>query len=108
MPPDTDYTHFVEMYVYPFDLFRPCPDPGITDRECELDFPEGLFISTDTDYAAVYQEVKNGTDGYPFTGLGYTYDWGNPESRVGFSEFIVNDSSVVYISSFIPTETYCH
>lgn len=107
MPPDTDYTHFVEMYVYPDNLFRPCPDPEISDRECELDFPDGLYKVTDSEYADVYQNLKTSTNGYPFTGLGYTYDWGNAESKVGFSEFIVNDLSVVYISSFTPTETYC-
>lgn len=29
------------------------------------------------------------TWGYPWTRLGYTYDWGNPRSHVGASEFVI-------------------
>ncbi|MFA0961932.1 hypothetical protein AB9P05_08995 [Roseivirga sp. BDSF3-8] len=108
LPPDAEYTHFVEMYVHPDDIFRPCPDPGITDRECELNFPGGLYAPADSAYMQVYSTLKAGTQGYPFTGLGYTYDWGNPRSKVGFSEFIVKDGAVAFISSVTPTEVYCN
>lgn len=39
LPSDTDYDRFVELWVDPSDLFRPCPDPEITDRACELRAP---------------------------------------------------------------------
>ena len=31
---------------------------------------------------------------YPWSGLGYTYDWGNPLSTVGLSEFVLNKAPV--------------
>jgi len=34
--PAKDYSILVEMWVYPKDLFRPAPDPEITDHEGEL------------------------------------------------------------------------
>jgi hypothetical protein len=38
---------------------------------------------------------------YPWTSLGYTYDWGNPDNHVGLSEFVVNgkksDGSKIFV-----------
>lgn len=39
LPPGIGKTRFVEMWVSPDDMFRPSPDPEITDHEAELDFP---------------------------------------------------------------------
>lgn len=35
----------VELWVAPRDMFRPCPDPEITDRECQAEFPDGPFLT---------------------------------------------------------------
>jgi hypothetical protein len=43
---------------------------------------------------------------YPWTRLGYTFDWGNPDSRVGLSEFIVMAGTAVVIESKTPTSSY--
>ena len=40
LPPNSEYSYFVEFWVRPADLFRPCPDSEITDEECDLCFPE--------------------------------------------------------------------
>ncbi|MDI6688449.1 MAG: hypothetical protein QME06_09560 [Desulfobacterales bacterium] len=39
LPPENGKTRFVEMWVDPDDLFRPAPDPEVSDHEAELDFP---------------------------------------------------------------------
>ncbi|MGB0525997.1 MAG: hypothetical protein ACPGJS_23655, partial [Flammeovirgaceae bacterium] len=41
LPPNAAYTYnyFVEFWVKPSDLFRPCPDSEITDNECAVCFP---------------------------------------------------------------------
>jgi hypothetical protein len=109
-PGDADRkAYMLEMYVSPEDLFRPCPDPEITDSQCELDFPLDLFRAFDP--AALIYADQNGVDAfvdytawfenrsdfiytaqypYPWTRLGYTYDWGRPSYPVGLSEFIVH------------------
>ena len=103
------YAYMLEMYVAPQDIFRPCPDPEITDCECELDFPPELFwifnptdtvydeqnnLNTFVDYQTWFTNRKNyiytAIYPYPWTGLGYTYDWGNPDNYVGLSEFVVH------------------
>jgi len=35
LPPNAVYSYFVEFWVKPSDLFRPCPDKEITDQKCE-------------------------------------------------------------------------
>lgn len=50
---------------------------------------------------------------YPWSGLGYTYDWGNPQKpHVGSSEFIINPTAEkpveVEVVSVTPTQEYCH
>ena len=109
-PGDADRkAYMLEMYVSPEDLFRPCPDPEITDGQCELEFPIDLFRSFDpsvliyADQNAVnafvdYPEwFENRTEfiytaqyPYPWTRLGYTYDWGSPNNPIGLSEFVVH------------------
>ncbi|MDJ0736926.1 MAG: hypothetical protein QNJ47_23135 [Nostocaceae cyanobacterium] len=45
LPPHNGKTKFVQMWVNPTDIFRPCPDPEINDTRCELSFPEQVKLS---------------------------------------------------------------
>lgn len=131
-PGDADRkAYMLEMYVSPRDLFRPCPDPEVTDCQCELDFPDDLFRVYDptaliyADQNAVnafvdYQEwFENRTEfiftaqyPYPWTRLGYTYDWGSPDNTIGLSEFVVHGKRedgqgiAVKINRVLTTEDY--
>ncbi len=133
LPPGdaTRKAYMLEMFVSPQDLFRPCPDPEITDSQCELDFPRDLFRVFDptaliySDQNTVnafvdYQEwFENRMDfiytaeyPYPWTRLGYTYDWGNPRNPVGLSEFVVHGKKkdglgiAVKINRVLSTQDY--
>ena len=117
VPPEyaSEARSMVELWVAPKDMFRPCPDPEITDRECETGFPSDpfrTFSSTDLVRATegpgwnvfmnytgwfnnrkdyIYTDPRNypASSPYPWTRLGYTYDWGSP-SHIGLSEFVVH------------------
>ena len=105
LPPHNGKQWFVEIWVDPDDILRPSPDPEITDYEAELDFPKWV----DTQYRGWFNELKSesyGENGYPWTRLGYTYDWGNPESEIGLSEFIIMPGSTIKIHSVISTLDY--
>ncbi len=52
------------------------------------------------------QSKSYGENGYPWTRLGYTYDWGNPESEVGLSEFVIEAGATVKIHSVSGTADY--
>jgi hypothetical protein len=124
--PAQDYRVLVEMWAHPSDLFRPTPDPEITDHEAELAVPSASdppwwtlpaqlqrFVQLDYfDYVidsawsagpltfpewygqtvATNYNLDGPIDtwGSPWTRLGYTYDWGDPDDHHGLSEFILN------------------
>ena len=44
---------------------------------------------------------------FPWTRLGYTYDWGSKEpKKVGGSEFIIKQGVTIYLHSITPTNDY--
>lgn len=103
---------FIEMWVSPKDLFRPCVDPETNDNQCDVRFAEQLpQVKNIPDYANFYKNLyfksfREG-NGVPWTGLGYTYDWGNPQSAVGASEFILSPQSEYKIERVLLTQDYC-
>ena len=129
LPPDGAYSKFVELWVAPSDLFRPSPDPETNDREADLEFPtrtSRLISYNDSctitqwdnddnrDVTYTYEEwftdrkntIYAGDHPYPWTGLGYTYDWGDPEDEVGLSEFVILGGSTVGVNSVTSTADY--
>ena len=129
LPPESGKTKFIEMWVNPGDMFRPCPDHEITDHEAEITFPTILnrFLVFDNrvhiveydwdkqaDVSYTYREwfrhrrqtIYAGDYPYPWTRLGYTYDWGNTSNHVGLSEFVILGSSTVGINSIISNDDY--
>ncbi len=112
LPPDDVKEGFVEMWVKPEDLFRPCPDNEITDGTCGLNLPE----NTQPWYRKWFNDTRAGqyafctcdnSQGYPWTQLGYTFDWKDLNSPIGMSEFVVKTNSQVIIKATIPTQDYC-
>ena len=91
----------VEFYVNPLYLLRPSRDPEITDQEAEVSFRTNTPYAdkVSTNYNAWFQStiesrnygMTNGVwNAWPWTQLGYTYDWlktGN--NIVGLSEFVI-------------------
>ena len=107
LPPRNNKTWFVELFVSPQDMFRPSPDPEINDTEAQLDFP----ADTSQEHIDWINNLKNssyGTNGYPWTQLGYTYDWAtNSQNHVGLSEYVIRKGSIVKIHDTISTNEYC-
>jgi len=108
MPPDSPNDFFIEFWVYPRNLFRPAPDPEITDHEAGLYFPAS---ASQKHKSWFLNEIINKYDtssasAFPWTRLGYTYDWANPLHPIGFSEFVVDTSSVVTVKRIMSTWEY--
>ena len=111
LPPGNGKTRFVELYADSRDLFRPCADSEITDSVCGLVFPQ----DTTSDYRAWFERLNAtsyGANGYPWTRLGYTYNWAKAGSqdysdKVGLSEFVVRQNATVHIHAVSSLEQYC-
>ena len=110
--PDWNYDVFVELWVEPSALFRPCVDPIPDDRTCDVHFADTVAkVPGIANYRNFYENLYFGSSrfppGVPWTGLGYTYNWGNPENEQGASEFILSPGSPYEIAATVPTMDYC-
>ena len=43
---------------------------------------------------------------FPWTRLGYTYDWGNSTSEIGLSEFVIKNNSQVTVFKVYDNATF--
>lgn len=105
MPPNTNNSYFVELWVKPADIFRPSADNEINDTVAQLNFPPNTSLT--------YKEwfLNNTIYSYftkrlPWTRLGYTYHWENPESKIGLSEYVIKENSQVIVKSKASTSDY--
>ncbi len=97
------------------DMFRPCPDPSLDQQRCSLavpDRPEGYPAETwARDLAFTFNQSSTSyvqTGGYPFTRLGYTYDWNaDSPNHVGPPEFLVREGASVIVEEHVTTSEYC-
>jgi len=109
-PPDKKVDRVVVFWVDADNdhMFRPSPDSEIDDKKAEINFPNDVttehrkyinglsshqFFSGEEVWVSggkiVGKELK---DAYPWTQLGYSYDWGNRCDNIhnyGLSEFVV-------------------
>ena len=106
LPPGNKNTRFVEIWARPADMFRPCPDAEIDDNVCSLDFPPGTS-DEHKKWINDLEAASYGEDGYPWTRLGYTYDWGSESGEFGLSEYLVRKGASVRVHSVSPTKAYC-
>ncbi|MEW6735637.1 MAG: hypothetical protein AB1489_30375 [Acidobacteriota bacterium] len=116
LPPDYPFTHFVQMTVEVKDVFRPTPDPN-TKTEWPCADPKnsqcGNVFSTGVSAAFIDWYTNNTLDsfripqGFPWTHLGYTYNWKPGADKYGASEYVVRKGSKVTIDSVIKAEEYC-
>ena len=111
--PDWHYDVFVEMWVSPEDLFRPCVDPEIDDSHCNLRFGNTEPVvkgirNYPVFYKNLYYSDFRTPPGIPWTGLGYTFDWENPSAECGASEFILVPGAAYEIKGVFPTVDYCN
>jgi hypothetical protein len=107
LPPNSSNTYFVELWVDPQSLFRPSPDNEINDTTSQLAFP----VSATVEYKTWFNNnilYSYFPERYPWTRLGYTYDWGNLDSHVGLSEFVIKKNSIVTVDSVNSIADYLH
>ncbi len=105
LPPSNYNLYFVEIYVHPADLFRPSADNEINDTTASLTIPKNINATYkqwyDGNTVSSYYPKK-----FPWTRLGYTFDWGNPATNEGLSEFVLRKNSTVMVHSVSSTAEY--
>ena len=103
LPPHSGDTLMVEMTVPAAALFRPTADPAVTTRYpcgdtlqagCGQSFPAGVDASHVRWMADQTLALWAIPRGYPWTRLGYTYNWHPGSPRYGASEYLVRAGTV--------------
>ncbi len=118
LPPDADVPRFLILQAKAADIFRPspypdpmtkypCPEPP--DATCGNAFPSYadkmpahvLWIATASFnlHAIPY--------GYPWTHLGYTYNWAPGKDRYGASEYVIRAGATATIVAKSLPAVYC-
>lgn len=109
LPPKPEERVFVVMDVPAASLFRPCADPDPTKSSCGWAFPPNTTDRHKAWFAdQVVDRYREAPDGYPWTRLGYTYDWAPDASGFGASEFVLRAGTPVMVKATAPTAAYCH
>ncbi len=118
-PSNKTTKNIIEFWVKSKDLFRPTPDPEISDREAELNFPtsdsfltvspeyQNWFNSREQEFQRQLKEMNPDKLSSPWTKLGYTYDWGDPKNHVGLSEFVIRKGANIEVDSVSTAKDYC-
>jgi hypothetical protein len=120
--PDTNYTHFLVLSVPAGRIFRPTPDPSTTqafpcadpkDDECGNAFPSSApashIVWMSKQSLKAYQIGQaHSEDGFPWTHLGFTYDWAPYVSnKYGASEYVIMEDTEVSILEKTGMDPYC-
>lgn len=108
LPPNVGKDRIVELWVPESALFRPAPDAEITDTTAELAIPS-VAAAEHIGWLMNLTAASYGQQGYPWTRLGYTYDWSpDAQSDVGQSEFVIRKGAIVGVRSVSSHDEYCH
>lgn len=105
LPPEDDNTHFTALWVNPDDIIRPAyfvdinsDEMDITNANMDEEYKEWFDGNIISSY---YSDWK-----YPWTRLGYTYDWSGKDDEYGLSEFLVKGNSKVEVEFTMTTEEF--
>ncbi len=89
LPTDCGYEYFTLFWVKPENVIRPA---YITDVTAQM--KNGIQHVQEPEYKEWFEQnymYSNVTRHFPWTRLGYSYDWGNPENEYGLTEFLIQN-----------------
>ena len=107
LPLEDTERSFVTMVVPRSSVFRPCANPDVTMERCDAKMPDDVSSAHKAWYADQAATAYRFPKGFPWTRLGYTYNWEHGESEVGPAEFVVRKDTTVQVVSVRTTEEYC-
>lgn len=108
-------THFQVLRVARDDLWRPCIDPDVGVNKCHIDPPSGWPPTNPSADQQAFQSFflsqilgsYEDPNGYPFTRLGYTYDWNPNTAKFGPDEYVIKPNSHVTVVAYQTTADFC-
>ena len=112
LSPSSSKEYFVRMRLDqpgPEVIFRPCSDPAADQPNCSAGSP----ANAPSEYQQWFRQQYYSSYGqsliseFPWTALGYTFDWASLPHHVGESEFVIRRNAKIEILEVVPTAQYC-
>ena len=105
LPPanENSNTHIAEVWITPDRLYRPAGNPAITTTSADatlIDDVPTSYTNWFNSYIifAYYRPLSSPAEfHYPWTRLGYTYDWAPETNNVGLSEYVLQVESGAWV-----------
>jgi hypothetical protein len=120
LPPDADVPRFLVLRAKAVDIFRPSPYPDPTtkypcpeppDQTCGNTFPPDASSPAMSPHvlwiATASFNLHAMPYGYPWTHLGYTYNWAPGKDRYGASEYVIRAGATATIVAKASPAEYC-
>lgn len=106
LPASTEYTHISAFWVDLDEVIRPAYQTDVT-KQLTADLLDGSALGEykawfDGNAAYSYSEETP----YPWTRLGYTYDWADNGREYGLSEFLILADSVIEVAWTKTTDAF--
>ncbi|MEA5083567.1 MAG: hypothetical protein VB018_05360 [Lachnospiraceae bacterium] len=105
LPIDKDYTHITALWVNPADVVRPAYTYSASESVITtyfLTLPDDEYLNWFNNNIKLSYEDSS----FPWTRLGYTYDWADNGTEYGLSEFIIKKGSDVEVAYTLPTKEF--
>ena len=105
LPINKGYTHVTALWVNPADVLR----PAYTYNASEATITNVFLTQPNHEYLNWFNNnVKWSYEdsAFPWTRLGYTYDWADNGTEYGLSEFIIKKGSDVEVAYTLSTEAF--
>lgn len=97
VPLSSQYTHITALWVNPKDIIRPAYSTDISLPAMPTELPQNV--------SAEYREWFNANiiwsyfdSSYPWTRIGYTYDWAAGSGEYGLTEFLIQKNAQVDVA----------
>ncbi len=107
LPPHRNYYYFIECWVKEEDLFRPAAEADAITWPAAGFKPDTGYVHSLTAYLGDSYKDTVASNCYPFTAMGYTYDWcaDNP-NHIGAAEYMVKPGKQLYVRRVLTTADY--
>ena len=124
LPPKSGYDAFMQVWIDPQALFRPCAQPSVLAQTCPVTAPlksessdqvgwdcsnpsDGISQWLCNNWTSTYGNSEP-LDRMPWTALGYTYDWSSESpTGEGPSEFVAPAKTPVVFERLVSTQEFC-
>jgi len=120
LPPDAHIPRALVLRVKITDVFRPAVNPDVSSTtpceqladapalsDCGNAFPAETAPSHYAWMASQAFELHTLSHGFPWTHLGYTFNWAPDTDRYGASEYVIRPGAPALILQNVTSESYC-